>query len=172
MASVPNLANVVESLQIISRHFSSLCDELGRLDNLPSVDILTQLRNLNDSIAVKAEMKKVSEQLNGIKQRLATLEQATIDRFAAIEHNAYARHCNGKTASNWNQQYFTLRSISTQPIPNFPRTGYDLDRLDGATINGILTALNLPTTGDVQERRHRLKRWIGLAEKCREGTEE
>jgi hypothetical protein len=83
-SQVPNLANVAESLQVISRHFSNLCDELGRLENLPSVDILTQLRNLNDSIAAKEEMKKVSEQMDGIQKLLATFEQRTNDRLAAM----------------------------------------------------------------------------------------
>jgi hypothetical protein len=48
------------------------------------------------------------------------------------EHNVYARHWNGKLNSSWGQQYIALKSINNQPIPNFPKTSHDVDRLDGA----------------------------------------
>jgi chromosome segregation ATPase len=74
-SDIPNLGNIADTLQNISRSFSNLCNELGRLENLPSVDLLTQLKTLNESIAVKEEQKEIRAQLVGSEEKTNRLEE-------------------------------------------------------------------------------------------------
>ncbi|KAI5851195.1 hypothetical protein DFP73DRAFT_582126 [Morchella snyderi] len=69
-AQAPNLGSIANDLQSISRSFAGLCLELGKLENLPSVDLLTQLKSLNDSIAVKEEMMKVAGSVKAAEEKL------------------------------------------------------------------------------------------------------
>lgn len=101
----PNLNAISNDLQCISRNFSSLCLELTKLENLPSVDILTQLKNLHDVIGVKEQVKKIDDTVKTsdekINKRLDELfanvksVQANIDalsnRIAAVEKTQTAQ---------------------------------------------------------------------------------
>jgi hypothetical protein len=57
----------------------------------------------------------------------------------------------------------TLHDITTDaPVPGSSGTIAQITAMQGADINNMLMALNLPVTGTVPERRQRLRVHIGL----------
>ena len=56
--------------------------------------------------------------------------------------------------------------ITDAPIPGFPGTIAQLNGMQGAGVDNVLTALNIPTNGTVPQRRQRLKVHIGLLDEA------
>lgn len=83
-------------------------------------------------------------------------------RLEATDHNALARLQN--SILNANDDILTaLHSPTTNtPIAGFPVRSNAIQRMTGAQVDGVLTALGLPIVGLVPAKRQQLRLYIGL----------
>ncbi|OCK91300.1 uncharacterized protein K441DRAFT_664946 [Cenococcum geophilum 1.58] len=106
---------------------------------------------------------------NNVTQQITQLNQDMTQGFAdlrvvlaATEHNTVARVANSHV-NRPNVPLMALHDLATgAPIPGFPGTIAQITAMQGADVNNVLMALNLPVNGTVPERRQRLRLHIGL----------
>ncbi|KAF8462065.1 hypothetical protein BDZ91DRAFT_735827 [Kalaharituber pfeilii] len=96
----PNLGSIANDLQSISRSFAGLCIELSKLENLPSVDLLTQLKSLNDSIAVKKEMTKLAEDVKAAEEKMDKRLDELFAEMKAVKSSVEALQKRVTTVEN------------------------------------------------------------------------
>ena len=66
---------------------------MGRLENLPSVDLLIQLRSLNDALALKEELKKFGDQIGDMEDTVGGSAQrvdALVKELKAVRESVQA----------------------------------------------------------------------------------
>ena len=85
-----------------------------------------------------------------------------LSTFTSRNHNAIARTQNSMRGFT-DQTLSALVSLSTnEDIPGFPTTPATLNRMQNATLDRVLTALELNLEGALEEKRSRLRLALGL----------
>ncbi|KAL7274666.1 hypothetical protein RUND412_002429 [Rhizina undulata] len=81
----PNLQVIGTSMQAISHTFADICIELDRLSNLPSVDILTQLQQLNEQLQAKEHIAILTKHLDQMDERHKEVTKRIDDVVALVQ---------------------------------------------------------------------------------------
>ncbi|RPA90474.1 hypothetical protein L873DRAFT_1782718 [Choiromyces venosus 120613-1] len=129
-------------------------------------------------VEVKQSLVEVKQSMVEVKQSVAEVKQSQLDfqqgqadilehlqRFEADssrrDKNNIARLIN-HNATRGTTSLEPFYGLNGQLVPDFPRTGADIGRLNSDAINALLVALGLEVTGTVAVRKERFKRYIGL----------
>ncbi|RPA90469.1 hypothetical protein L873DRAFT_1848800 [Choiromyces venosus 120613-1] len=173
---LPNLKIIVQCLRTI-------VTEVEKFENLPAFDqgarILAALQELQQGMAGLQQGQADHEQrLVELQHNVVELQQRQLDlpqgQAGILEHiqrleddssrrdkNNIARAINstGNLRANLLEPLYGLNGLL---VPNFPRTGADIERLGGDGINALLAALGLEMGGTVVARKERFKKYIGF----------
>ena len=71
------------------------------------------------------------------------------------------RLLNSQTSSG-NTRIFPLVARTNTPIPGFPTTVDDIDRLSETNLDRILRLLSIPYDGELEDKQRRLRIWCGI----------
>jgi len=128
----PNIGNIADSMQITSRNFAALCNEIGRLENLPSVHLLIQLRSLNDALALKEELKKFGDQIGDMEDTVGGSAQrvdALVKELKAVRESVQALESRVAALEQEQKSFRSTtnsRSVLNRPVrPKLLKTGRD-----------------------------------------------
>lgn len=171
---------ILDAINQVCAHVDTKLNQFNQLDaRITQLDtqftqINTQLNQLNTRVAqldtrVTQNHNIVTQNHNNVTQQITQLNQDMTQGFAdlrvglaATEHNTVARVANSHVDRS-NVPLMALHDLATGvPIPGFPGTIAQITAMQGADVNNLLMALNLPVNGTVPERRQRLRLHIGL----------
>ncbi|RMY32399.1 hypothetical protein D0866_06637 [Hortaea werneckii] len=141
----------------IAQYHRDLSTELQHCQNLPAI-AGTQL--------ILDTLNRVNERLDRIEQNLENITA----RMSASNHNSVARTQNS-LLSGPDDAITPLQNPSTnEDIPQFPATPRAIDQLQTRTIDPLLAALELATSGTLPNKKERMRIAIGLRPRRNEGA--
>ncbi|RPA94379.1 hypothetical protein L873DRAFT_1846686 [Choiromyces venosus 120613-1] len=115
----------------------------------PDFVVVAELRALRTDMAGQFEDLRL--QLDEIRQ-----EQQV------AEFNSFARLQNSSLSRRSGSELIPLRTAQNQHVNGFPQTLGQLNGLNSASVNALLTAYDLTTERSVPERHRRLRMFIGV----------
>ena len=141
----PNIPN-------ISNAFQTLATEIANLPNLPVVNLTQQMQQIQQTLVYRMYIIFDLQYKNvNVKNFFLFLE----------EQRTQARIAN----STIRDIHATIEPLMTNAgvvPPNFPQDADDIQNLTPAEINGLLTAYGLVVNGNVNVRKRRFTRFIGI----------
>ncbi|KAL2753474.1 hypothetical protein ACRALDRAFT_2049086 [Sodiomyces alcalophilus JCM 7366] len=150
----PNFSTIQET-------FTELGQQFGRFENLPLVDggtrLLQEMARMRQDLGT--QMDSMSNRMESMSESLLRLER----RSRAESVNMMARLMNGSLVKQADDPLQGLCSpLTGEPIPLFPATLGDLNRMDSAHLSQILSSLDQSPAGSVREKRQRLRTLCGV----------
>ncbi|KAI9804793.1 MAG: hypothetical protein M1825_001161 [Sarcosagium campestre] len=165
--------------EVIGRSYTDLSREMGRCANLPALQegnlILQELRGLREEQRAQGqELRAQGEELRGLREeqraqgeelRGLREEQRALKALVTTNNdNSLSRLANSQVTRP-ESNLLPLRSvINNEPIPQFPETSIELQRLRDTAVTNILRALGASTMGNAATRKQRLRLQCGLKE--------
>ncbi|AEO63094.1 uncharacterized protein THITE_2107958 [Thermothielavioides terrestris NRRL 8126] len=153
MALQPNFAAIAATLEELAQQYRLFA-------NLQAADLGVRLTQVPDAL---------NNQITTLQQNVIALRV----NMQRIEHMLKTRDFNAtaciinSTVTRQDHPLLPLRDIRTgQEIPHFSATVSAIAGMQGDTLDPILEALGLPTTGTVAEKRRRLMSAIGVGTHC------
>ncbi|EER40961.1 hypothetical protein HCDG_04607 [Histoplasma capsulatum H143] len=136
------LENLANGLNQAAAGIQRANSELQKLPNLPAIAqgsaIVNQLQQIQHQI---------QENYDQLRQEIRQVRKDVIIGFQTIEYNSIARLQNSGI-KRADYPLTTLRDYKTNTnIADFPATPAEISNMTGTTLNRVLEALNLPTTG-------------------------
>ncbi|RPA90466.1 hypothetical protein L873DRAFT_1821057 [Choiromyces venosus 120613-1] len=123
-------------------------------------------------VEVQQNVAEVQQNVVELQQNVVELQQrqaGILEHIQRLKDDSSRRDKNniaGAINSTGNLRANLLESLyglNGLLVPNFPRTGADIERLNGSDgINALLAALGLEMGGTVVARKERFKKYIGF----------
>ncbi|KAF8444405.1 hypothetical protein BGX38DRAFT_1271617 [Terfezia claveryi] len=142
---VPNLGvlgvevtNVSDNYRNLSQSYQALATQAGRIQNIPA---------LNPGQQIPQELRRLSDRMEL--------------QFASMNHNLVARHLNSH-AVLFTTRLTPLHNSQNQEVENFPANVAAIDALGENQLNQLLRAYDQPTIGNLNIRKRKFKRFIGI----------
>jgi len=165
--------------------YQDICIELAKGKNIPVIAqgdaILAALNQMNAKFdtqnarmdALERNMNRrfdqINQRINETNGRLDQMQEAFTNKFdrlgqrqAASDHNQFARLQNSMLESS-DSALYAIHDNENNPIQGFPTTPKMISTMNNQNLSLLLGALNGPTTGNITDKRQRLKMMVGLA---------
>ncbi|OAP58289.1 hypothetical protein AYL99_07379 [Fonsecaea erecta] len=172
----PDFSRLADSLQTAGEEFSKLRNHhafdhgaelmqaikaLSQEMQSMKTEMKTEIGKVNTNMAaMKTDITVIKGDIRDIKQDITGLRTY----ISVIDLNAAARSHNSKLLHDSDPLFKFLDPATAEAIPNFPATSAEIRSINPRNLNGILRALGLPTGGDVNDRKSKLRIHIGLSE--------
>ncbi|RMZ84813.1 hypothetical protein DV737_g1043, partial [Chaetothyriales sp. CBS 132003] len=152
-AGITNLSNTLNaSIDNLSNTLNARIDNLNNtVNNLANT--VNNLANTVDNLAntTNTRFVNIEARLDGLKTQIT-----------AIDFNSVARLQNSQLRLESELLSPLKGPASNEPIANFPQTSSDIRRMNTGLLDSVLRGLGLPTAGNVEEKRKRLRAHIGI----------
>ncbi|KAF8241336.1 hypothetical protein K440DRAFT_308410 [Wilcoxina mikolae CBS 423.85] len=151
---------MVTDMNDISRASASLGASLSRMQNLPAVDNGVQVIARLDALLINFANfeQRVAGRFDEVNRNIADVAL----RLSASDFNNVARLENSRLVTTRQSVLSPLRTPLNENVEDFPATFEQLENLNAVNINRLLTTYGLPTNGNVDDRRRRLRKHLGL----------
>ncbi|KAF8470105.1 hypothetical protein BDZ91DRAFT_719978 [Kalaharituber pfeilii] len=152
--------------QRLEQGVNTVVAELGKIPNMPVLDLAAQLRTMQENMA--AQFRTIQDQFTAMQATMnQTMKSPATGRdfykVVSSEFNNFARTYNARIYEA-SARLEPLRGIHNKPIPGFPRTPREITELGDGDINRLLSALGLPwEEGTLVEKKDRFNIYIGLS---------
>ncbi|KAF2240217.1 hypothetical protein BU26DRAFT_526186 [Trematosphaeria pertusa] len=148
--------------------FNNMAAQIRNCQNLPTVrsdnDIATALRGIGEQLNdIKGDIRQLDARVGrleqGMKSGFRRVDVQLLNQQARLENS---QNIAGNVDENLTPLYsLTAADAQPQVIPDFPSRIDDISQMDGGRVNELLRHLEQGTTGNLGQRRTRLKRAVG-----------